>query len=338
MLKMLLSGKGRLITHAVGWTLATVGTYYLLATLRSPQEAVGRTALFVLFPMLLFYTNARILTNRFFEKGKYGQWAVLAILLWFGLAAIRVWLELKIYGGNVLDAQLKAGTNGMQMFLVTVLIYFILMIFSGLYQLLENRRELDSRHAEAQLNFLKAQINPHFLFNTLNNIYAAATLGNPKTPDMVLRLSDLLRYVTYEGQRSKVPLEREMAQIRAYIDLFQLRSEQALPISITEMGNTAATEIEPLILMPLVENALKHGDLDYNPEGFLNISLNCEGRMIRFRVENSFDPENQQKDSQGGVGLENIRQRLDLAYPGKHRILINRLGRLFDIEVEIEMV
>lgn len=318
MLQILFSGRGRLITHLSGWAVVASITFYLLSGIRPTEEALGRTAIFVLFPAVLFYTNARVLTNHFFEEKKYGLWAVLAVLLWLGMAALRVWTELKIFGGNVLSASIPPADGGVKMFAMTALIYFILMIFSGLYQLLENRRELETRHAEAQLNYLKAQINPHFLFNTLHNIYAAATLQNPRTADMVLRLSDLLRYVTYDGQAHRVPLSKEAAQIRAYIELFQLKSEKPLPIRFDVEGNAESREVEPLLLLPLVENALKHGDLEQNPHGFLHILIRSDAAQLFFSVQNSFDPGNQQKDGQGGVGLENIRQRLELNHRGRY--------------------
>lgn len=318
MLLKLLSGRGRLITHFSGWALVTLVAFYLLSSIRPPGEAAARTALFVFFPAVLFYTNARVLTNRFFEAHKYGKWAVWAIILWLGMAAIRVWAELKIFGGNILSKEEMPPDGGLKMFLVTALIYFVLMIFSGLYQLLENRRELDTRHAEAQLNYLKAQINPHFLFNTLNNIYAAATLQHPNTPQMVLRLSDLLRYVTYEGQANTVLLSKEIAQIKAYIELFQLKSASPLPITLQVEGNIEGRSIEPLLLLPFVENALKHGDLDFNPNAFLNILVRNEPDSLSFQVTNSFDPQNEQKDGQGGVGLNNIRKRLELQYRGRN--------------------
>ncbi|MBN8678245.1 MAG: sensor histidine kinase [Chitinophagales bacterium] len=335
MLQLLLSGRGRLITHLTGWALVTLATYYLLSGMMPAREALFRTLVFIFFPLVLFYTNARVLTNRFFEAQQYGKWAVLAISLWLGMAYLRVKAELAIFGSTVFSNQEMPVDGGRNVFMVTVVIYFILMIFSGLYQLLENRRDLDARHAEAQLSYLKAQINPHFLFNTLNNIYAAATLQHPRTADMVLRLSDLLRYVTYDGQAQTVPLDKEIGQIRAYIELFQWKSEHPLPITLNIEGDTAGHPIEPLLLLPLVENALKHGDLESAPDAFLHISLQCSPQQLLFTVENSFDPDNQQKDEQGGVGLENVRQRLSLGYAGRHQLTVQSEGRIFKAQLRL---
>ncbi len=336
MLNTLLSGRGRLITHTIGWALVALVMFYLLAGMRPLGEAAGRTAMNLMFPMLLFYVNGRVLINRYFEAGHYQRWLLLSLGLWLGMAFLRTRMEMAIFGGSIFNENRNPADGGQRIFLVVVILYFIMMLFSGLYQLLENRRELEARHAEAQLNYLKAQINPHFLFNTLNNIYAAATLQHPRTADMVLRLSHLLRYVTYDAQADQVPLAKEIAQIQAYLDLFQLKSEQPLPIRFEVEGDVENDSIEPLLFLPLVENALKHSDLDSRPDtAHLNILLHSEAQGLFFRVENSFDPANVQKDEVGGVGLENIRQRLALHYRGRHRFEARAEGEVFVAEMRL---
>ena len=336
MLNTIFSGRGRLIVHLTGWLLVSLATYYLVLGLRPPGEALARTLMNIVFPVLLFYINAKVVVNRFFETHRYALWAFVSVTLWLGTALLRVWTELSIFGGHVFNTRnVMPDDRGYRMFFVTALIYFILMIFSALYQLLENRREIETRHTQAQLNYLKAQINPHFLFNTLNNIYSAAVLQHPRTADMVLRLSDLLRYVTYDGQAERVPIHKEIAQIQAYIDLFQLKSEHPLSIRFDVSGDLEQGEIEPLLLLPLVENALKHGDLEEQVAGYLHIILRQEAKRLFFQVENSFNPANEQKDTVGGVGLDNIRQRLELNYPGRHRLDIRQEEGRFVSVLEI---
>ena len=335
MLNTLLSGRARLIAHLTGWALTFFVFFYLFSGLRGVQEGFARTCLNMFFLLAVFYGNAKVLVNRFFETGHYRLWLVLSIVFWIGMAALRAKSELWIFGGNIFTGDKTPEQGGIRMFALYILSYLMLMIFSALYQLLENRRELEARHAEAQLNYLKAQINPHFLFNTLNNIYAAATLRHPRTADMVLRLSDLLRYVTYDAQNDRVPLEKEIGQIRAYLELFQLKSETPLPVQFDIEGSIANCQIEPLLLLPLVENALKHGDLEENPVGFVRISIRNEPTRLVFQVENSFDPTNRQKDEVGGVGLENIRRRLDINYRGRHTFETTRTEHTFKATLEL---
>jgi len=342
MVHLLLSGRARWVTHLVGWTMVALFSFSLINGLREPGEAFGRVALNMSFLILLFYGNARVLVNRFLETGRYGLFIALLPAFWLGLAAVRTWAEIRLFGGSFLQNERMQQISPGRMYLAYVLMFFLLLLFSTLYQLLENRhtlelrhRELEVRHTRAQLNYLKAQINPHFLFNTLNNIYAAATLQHPRTADMVLRLSDLLRYVTYDGQAARVPLEKEIAQIRAYLELFQLKSEPPLtiPFEIDDKGPDRL--IEPLLLLPLVENALKHGDADVNPQGYVRLSLHNGPQRLLFRVENTFNPSDRQKDEQGGVGLENVRQRLTLNYPGRHRFETRAANNIFAAELEI---
>lgn len=336
MLNTLLSGRARLIAHLTGWLLTFFVFFYLFSGLRGMSEGFARTCLNIAFLLVIFYGNAKVLVNRFFETGRYRLWLVLSIVFWVGMAALRTKSEIWVFGGNILTGTKIPEQGGVRMFALHILVYLMLMIFSALYQLLENRRELEARHAEAQLNYLKAQINPHFLFNTLNNIYAAAVLGHPRTADMVLRLSDLLRYVTYEAQNHRVSLEKEIAQMRAYVELFQMKSEHALPVEFTVEGNITNHQIEPLLLLPLVENALKHSDIESNPAGFVRIVLRNDPTRLYFQVENSFDPANRQKDEVGGVGLENIRSRLQLHYRDRHRFEETQTGQTFKACIELD--
>ncbi|MEZ4918903.1 MAG: histidine kinase [Saprospiraceae bacterium] len=240
----LLSGRGRLVTHLTGWGLAFGVFFLMLNGITGWKEALGRTTMNNCFLAVLFYFNAKVLVNRFLEKGKYKTWAALTIPFWIGMAGLRTWAELNLFGGTIFTHNRLPRDGGWMIFVVFLSVYFLMLVFSALYQFLENRymleiqnKELRARNTEAQLNFLKAQINPHFLFNTLNNIYAAASLQHPKTPDMVLRLSDLLRYVTYDGQSEKISLSREIDQVRAYLDLFELQAENPLQDRNPAKGN-----------------------------------------------------------------------------------------------------
>ncbi len=342
MLIPLLSGRARLVTHVVGWTLVALLLFLLFNSLRGPAEALSRTALNLAFLLALFYGNAKILINGFFETGRYKQLVALVLIFWPGMAALRTLAEMHLFGKSLLADNQLPSDGGLRMFLVFLLFYFLLLLFSTLYQLLENRHNLElrhqvlvARHAEAQRDYLRAQINPHFLFNTLNNIYAAASLQHPNTADMVLRLSELLRYVTYEGQQTEVPLEKEIAQIQAYLELFQLKTEQTLAIQLEIENPKPGRLLAPILLLPLVENALKHGDLDARPDAWLRIQLqNADARFL-FRVENTFDADNPQKDDTGGVGLDNIRRRLELLYPDKHHLQAHSTGGIFVASLEI---
>jgi two-component system LytT family sensor kinase len=336
-----LTGRSLLVTHLIGWVLVASIFFSLIYGMRGSWEAFTRTTVNLAFMVLLFYGNARLLVNRLMEKGKYGQLVFGALLFCFVAAGARAWVEIHFFGRTLFDTtgetpqfwRLWGGYS---------ISFFLLLLFSTLYQLTENRQylevqhsDLKARHAEAQLNYLKARINPHFLFNTLNNIYAAATLQHPRTPDMVLRISDLLRYVTYDAAADRVPLEKEVEQIHAYTDLYSLSAETAPAIEFKQTGDMQHWQIEPVLLLPLVENAIKHGDLNQSETAFLRIQLDVTPDRLFFCVQNSYNPENQQKDALGGVGLENVQQRLALNQQMKGQLITTANDGIYEARIEL---
>jgi LytS/YehU family sensor histidine kinase len=190
---------------------------------------------------------------------------------------------------------------------------------------------------EAQLQALRAQINPHFLFNTLNNIYSLAVVKSDKTAEMVLKLSNLLRYVIYDGKAEQVELKREIAHIQQFIELFQMRSQEPLNIEFNTSGTFNSVKIEPMILIPIVENCFKHCDFDSNEQAFVCIYLQLINGELHFKTVNSKDDRNQQKDRVGGVGLENIRKRLDLKYREKYALRIHNETDKFVVELDLKV-
>lgn len=340
MLNKILSGRGRLTIHIFGWTLVYFLFFYLISGIKGPEVAAWRATITLLFLLVIFYGNGKILINQFFEKGRYTQWAILSIFFWLLFSALRAWIEFDYFGGSLFNiaGPIRRPVSATRIFAGYSLSFLLLFVFSGLYQLLENRRELEAKHTEAQLNYLKAQINPHFLFNTLNNIYSAATLQHPNTALMVLRLSDLLRYVTYDAQEKLTRLSNEIKQIRSFLELCQLKSEHPLQVEFQLEGETDNAMIEPLLLLPFVENAIKHGDLEINPEAYLRIRLSHHAGTLDFVVENSYDPLNQQKDEHSGVGLENVRRRLELNHAGRFDLSLHDDGKKYLIHLKIKQL
>ena len=348
MLHPFLQGRSRIITHITAWTLVAFLLFIAISGVSTAWESFQRTTINLLFLIILFYLNARVFIDRYFEKRQYGKLVLISVSVIFAAAALRTWIEMKVMGGSLFLGKANVPHPELKMFSAYFISFVLLMFFSTMYQLVENRNKLvlqhtllEARHHEAQLNFLKAQINPHFLFNTLNNIYAAATVKHPRTPDMVLRLSELLRYVTYDGQHDKINLTKEITQIRGYMDLFDWKSPAPLPVTLDVQGDTASVTIEPMLLLPLVENAYKHSNVeDENATGaFIEMTLNVqENSNLLFRVRNSFDANNHQKDEVGGVGLENVKRRLELHYPGKSHLQISKKDDIFEVSLSLKTI
>ncbi len=161
------------------------------------------------------------------------------------------------------------------------------------------------------LKFLKSQINPHFLFNTLNNIYTLSMLKSDQTPDMILKLSNMLRYILYEcSDKDKVPIAKEVAYIRNYIDLQLLKDSEIKNIHFEE-GIKDNVAIAPMLLIPFIENSFKHSRIEDTEKGWINIKLSCNRKEIFFSCENSLPAVEYKKDKTGGIGIENARRRLE---------------------------
>jgi sensor histidine kinase YesM len=191
------------------------------------------------------------------------------------------------------------------------------------------QKELEIQNRQSELSFLRSQINPHFLFNSLNNIYSLVYQGSGQALTAIAGLSDLLRYMLYDAAE-KVPLATEMDYIQKYIGLQQLRFDHPVEVEIKVEGEMDGVVIPPLLLIPFVENAFKHGDLG---KGGIAIYLRSSARQMHFYCTNRKGL--QQKDQEGGIGLENVKRRLSLLYPGKHVFLIEEGPLNFSINLEL---
>jgi len=168
---------------------------------------------------------------------------------------------------------------------------------------------------ENELKYLRSQIQPHFFFNTLNNLYSLTIDKSDKAPDLILKLSDLMKYFLYETGKEFQTLENEISHIKDYIEIEKLRYDENLKVNFNINIKTKKVIVKPLILIPLVENAFKHGARNSKKNGYITIDLNATSNLLDFRIENSFEkPTKKIKAQIGGIGLTNLKKRLDLNY------------------------
>lgn len=193
---------------------------------------------------------------------------------------------------------------------------------------------LEKEKAQAELDLLKQQINPHFLFNTLNNLYALSLQQSHKTPDSILQLSELMRYVIYKGKEEKVKLGDELKYIEDFMELQQMRLRKPLTLTFEKEIEDERQEIAPLLLIVFVENAFKHGIEPAEESAFLHIHLKTTGKKLFFSCENSFEKEN---EKERGIGLSNLQRRLSLLYPGKHLLKTGIKNHTFKAELQIDL-
>jgi sensor histidine kinase YesM len=179
---------------------------------------------------------------------------------------------------------------------------------------------------EAELKFLKAQIHPHFLFNTLNNLYALTLQKSDRAPEVVLRLSSLVNYMLYEASAPTASLTKEIDSMHNYIALERIRYGEGLDIFFDVSGDINGTYLAPLLLLPFIENSFKHGVSDELADKWISINLNVTPPYLTFKVENSRSRrpgERPAPDYTGGIGLKNVRRRLELLYPQQHELTIH---------------
>ena len=168
---------------------------------------------------------------------------------------------------------------------------------------------------ESELKYLRSQIQPHFFFNTLNNLYSLTIDKSDKAPDLILKLSDLMKYFLYETGKEFQTLKNEVSHIKDYIDIEKLRYDETLKVNFDISGKTKKIIVKPLILIPLVENAFKHGARNSKKNGYINIDLMATKNLLDFRVENSFENQTKKIKGQiGGIGLTNLKKRPELNY------------------------
>jgi LytS/YehU family sensor histidine kinase len=197
------------------------------------------------------------------------------------------------------------------------------------------KQELIQEKLQSELNFLRAQTNPHFLFNTLNSIYALARKQSSQTPEVVMQLSKLLRYMIHECKEPFVPLEKEWKIIEDYVGLEELRFGDRIHVKMTKQENGSGEMIAPLLLLPLVENAFKHGAGNNRDHTEILIDLKKENCKLHFSVENNFETANGLQEKSSGIGLQNVKRQLELLYPDHSMSIENSDGR-FKVSISLK--
>jgi two-component system, LytTR family, sensor kinase len=195
----------------------------------------------------------------------------------------------------------------------------------------ELQKELEKEKLNSELAFLKNQISPHFFFNTLNNIYSLISINAEDSQKAVLKLSKLMRYLLYDSEQGNKHLSEEIGFMVNYIDLMKLRMSDKIKLSISFPEKFDDISIPPLLFIPFIENAFKHG-ISYREKSYIDISMRTESDSLAFRCANSlFKTRDEAENGQSGIGLENVSKRLNLLFPGKHKLEINKTDNSFEV-------
>ncbi len=197
--------------------------------------------------------------------------------------------------------------------------------------------QLQKENVESQLQLLKAQVHPHFLFNTLNNIYSFTQNSSPAAAKMVTGLSDLLRYMLYEGNLPLVPLHKELAMVQDYVELEKIRYGNKLEVHVDLPADNRGLYIAPLLLLPLVENCFKHGTSHVLEQPWINLQIDIDNNQMQMKLINGKVGEPVSASPHTGIGIKNVQKRLSLLYPGKHELTITNEEDVFIVNLKIEL-
>lgn len=317
---------GFFIFYFIVLQLATEVQYKsLFADYRLGERVIYHLLVTPLFALPYFFYYKRQLPL-IFEK-KYFRFGLSVVLFIIFLEFYLALLDWYILHNSLLPADIRKAAEGAkneapfprQMFSLTFTYLLTLTGFGYFLKKLEDERklrQLKEQHLQLELHYLKTQLHPHFFFNTLNNIYSLALDNSQETAPTVAKLAELMRYILYDGNQPKVPLEKELTFLRHYIDLEKIRHNRDNKIDFRVNGKTNGVVIEPLLFVSLLENGFKHGINNLYENGWLKACLDLNPKMLHFEVENAVNTGIASET--GGVGLANLRKRLQLLYPGRH--------------------
>lgn len=291
--------------------------------------------------IVCFYTTVLLIGPYFVNKKWWKALATLFLLLIF-IPLYRYFIEFHLflpylgfdnYFGKIPDRVWYIKNSIIYIFSGSFLYAIIYFVVNEWYNNNRKQKELEKENIKSELAFLKSQINPHFLFNTLNDIYALTYRQSPKAPDALLKLSELLRYMLKESDEQFGELQKEIDYLKNVIDLFQIGQKGMAFVNFDVDGSIDNHRIAPLILINFVENAFKHGVVDNSDQPItIKIAINSTG--MRFYMHNQKNSD--LKDKTGGIGLMNVKRRLALLYPNQHMLKIEDQTTTFTIDLTIK--
>ena len=295
----------------------------------------------IFFYGLIVYFNLFYLVPNYLTKKKF-----LSYCLLLGLAAIIITplkvLVFYLKFNHLPELQMELRRNMNLYFLVNFMVAgssTILRIITDWARQLRERQELETQTMQSELRFLKSQINPHFLFNTLNNLYALTLKKSDKAPEIVIKLSEMMRYMLYECNEKRVLLSKEVNYLRNYLDLEMLRQGPNVEITFEVLGKVSDQKIAPLMFIPFLENSFKHGLNNNISRGFVHIELTVDEHRVQLEIENSKPDQLPLQDHRrsGGIGLVNVKRRLNLLYPNHYELYIEDKPNSYAVNLLLEL-
>lgn len=330
------------LLHIGAWLVIFLGWHFFRYEDYRRYEGMGWWISFVKVAdlALMVYITNYLLIPQFLYKKKYAVFGLLFVVLVFTSSILKMYVEVTLM--NISTKNIW--NNFKDRIYDNVIPHFLLVSTGAAIKLLTDyaraqRRlgEMAKEKAETELNFLKSQINPHFLFNSLNSIYFLIDKKNTDARQTLLQFSDMLRYQLYDCNASTIAIEKEVRFLEDYIRLQKLRKDQQYEVDVNVSQEVKGFSITPLLLIPLVENAFKHISHHHDARNFVHVELKRMNGTFSFTVENSKDDHQRITEPAGGIGLTNVKRRLELLYPGKHELSIDNSETKFKVALNIHL-
>ncbi|MCF0071879.1 histidine kinase [Dyadobacter sp. CY261] len=345
----------RILLHILFWLAVwTILTIIYGAGMPDYWLTIGIVGFFMPIHIGYFYLIAYVIIPRYFDRKKYVQFVAYFLLIVMGSTFAFRLMEILVADPIIYNAVKRNdptfvwhkldGTFRQQLskpvYLISAFeqtnIFVWIALSVKFFKMWFDRRQAAM---EAELNFLKGQLHPHFLFNTLNNLYALTLKQSPQSPGVVMGLAEILRYMLYEANTEIVQLERDISILKSYIELEKIRYEERLDINFSINGLSPEYRIAPLLILPLVENAFKHGASEQIGQAWINMDLRVKSNALKFKISNS-KPETAVHDERPhhvSIGLANVRKRLEILYPAAHNLKIMDEEDVFAVILEIDL-
>lgn len=327
------------LDHLLGW-LVLFGGWHFFRYQDYPRDTGWLiTGLKVADLALMVYITNYLLIPRFLYKKRYVLFGITFLLIVTGFSFLKMYLE-----GQIMNRHSLFFNNFKGRFYDNVIPHILLVSTGAAFKLLidyarAQRRlgEVSKEKAEAELNFLKSQINPHFLFNSLNAVYFLIDKQNTTARQTLLQFSDLLRYQLYDCNSDSIEIEKEVAYLQDFIRLQQLRKDNNYEVNVQVGPEVRGFRITPLLLIPFVENAFKHISHHSNQRNYVQVNMARQNGSFLFTVENSKENLHRSTEPPGGIGLSNVKRRLELLYPQKYELQIDNNDATFKVVLNLHL-
>ncbi len=328
------------LIHIIFWCLYAVFLFVVFNIILDFKTAIIRAFAIVFIQILIFYSNLKWILPHFYEHKKYAAYLFVNLAITVFSIGLNSFIERYTpyyITHNTVEHQSEVQHVNLEIILINIIPILLAIFISFFLYASKKRKQQEERAlvlATAEKQFLIQQINPHFLFNALNNIYFLTYKTSPKGSAAIMQLSKMLDYSLYGEKQERVSLKEEVTYINNFIELFRLKDSKIVNIEFDHTKANLHKNIAPLLLIPFVENAFKHSDIEDTTNGFISIELSTQDNEITFKCVNSFISK-KSVDSTKGIGIKNVSRRLDLLYPQKHELEFKKSENRFSVLLKI---